>query len=182
MFSSGQTKLYTEDWIGLKTLDDAGRVKYISVPGNHLGISHSDMKQYVVPYLEEKASAEVITRYSSSHWLPSWIKNPFQEITRSQRINHWWKLDFSSMNHNLQMHDCKVSLMAIYKYAITLDLFFSCALQCLMKLVLAIGIWNCYNVVPYHDNWNHKSVHKNMLSAVICVSNIDYLREANFCF
>lgn len=70
-----QTKLYTEDWIGLKTLDDAGRVKYISVPGNHLGISHSDMKQYVVPYLEEKASAEVITRYSSSHWLPSWIKN-----------------------------------------------------------------------------------------------------------
>lgn len=70
-----QTKLYTEDWIGLKTLDDAGRVKYISVPGNHLGISHSDMKQYVVPYLEEKASAAVITRYSSSHWLPSWIKN-----------------------------------------------------------------------------------------------------------
>lgn len=70
------------------------------------------------------------------------------EITRSQRINHWWTLDLSSMNHNLQMHDCKVSLMAIYKYAITLDLFFSCALQCLMKLVLAIGIWNCYNV--YH--------------------------------
>lgn len=70
-----QTKLYTEDWIGLKTLDDAGRVKYISVPGNHLGISHSDMKQYVAPYLEEKASAAVITRYSSSHWLPSWIKN-----------------------------------------------------------------------------------------------------------
>ena len=65
-FRSGQTKLYTEDWIGLKTLDEAGRVKYISVGGNHLGISHSDMKRYVVPYLEEKASADMITRYSSS--------------------------------------------------------------------------------------------------------------------
>lgn len=51
-----QTKLYIEDWIGLKTLDEAGRVKYVSVPGNHLGISRSDMKKYVVPHLEEKAS------------------------------------------------------------------------------------------------------------------------------
>ncbi|KAK9095209.1 hypothetical protein Scep_026678 [Stephania cephalantha] len=31
-----QTELYIEDWIGLKTLDDAGKVKYISVAGNHL--------------------------------------------------------------------------------------------------------------------------------------------------
>uniref|UniRef100_A0A5B7A3Y3 Putative palmitoyl-protein thioesterase 1-like n=1 Tax=Davidia involucrata TaxID=16924 RepID=A0A5B7A3Y3_DAVIN len=53
-----QTNLYTEDWIGLKALDDAGRVEYISVPGNHLGISKSDMKKYVVPYLEDKASIE----------------------------------------------------------------------------------------------------------------------------
>ncbi|PSR91598.1 Palmitoyl-protein like [Actinidia chinensis var. chinensis] len=46
-----QTKLYVEDWIGLKTLDTAGRVKYISVPGFHLRISDGDAKQYVVPYL-----------------------------------------------------------------------------------------------------------------------------------
>ncbi|XP_024026854.1 palmitoyl-protein thioesterase 1 [Morus notabilis] len=46
-----QTKLYIEDWIGLKALDEAGRVKYIAVPGNHLGISKSDMKKHVVPYL-----------------------------------------------------------------------------------------------------------------------------------
>ncbi|XP_062146278.1 uncharacterized protein LOC133854208 [Alnus glutinosa] len=51
-----QTKLYVEDWIGLKTLDEAGRVKYVSVPGNHLGISERDMKKYVVPYLENKPS------------------------------------------------------------------------------------------------------------------------------
>ncbi|KAF8380563.1 hypothetical protein HHK36_028051 [Tetracentron sinense] len=56
-----QTKLYTEDWIGLKTLDDAGKVKYISVPGNHLGISQSDMRKYVVPYLEDHASTEDCT-------------------------------------------------------------------------------------------------------------------------
>ncbi|KAK2981623.1 hypothetical protein RJ640_012905 [Escallonia rubra] len=53
-----KTKLYEEDWIGLKTLDDAGKVKYISVPGNHLGISRSDTKKYVVPYLQDKASKE----------------------------------------------------------------------------------------------------------------------------
>ncbi|KAL2489991.1 alpha/beta-hydrolase superfamily protein [Forsythia ovata] len=51
-----QTKLYSEDWIGLKTLDDAGRVKYINVSGNHLGISKDDMKKHVVPYLEDDAS------------------------------------------------------------------------------------------------------------------------------
>uniref|UniRef100_A0A7N1A7Z3 Palmitoyl-protein thioesterase 1 n=1 Tax=Kalanchoe fedtschenkoi TaxID=63787 RepID=A0A7N1A7Z3_KALFE len=51
-----ETKLYTEDWIGLKALDDAGRVKYISVPGNHLGISISDMKKHVIPYLVDQPS------------------------------------------------------------------------------------------------------------------------------
>ncbi|KAL5973182.1 hypothetical protein ACLOJK_037209 [Asimina triloba] len=49
-----QTKLYVEDWIGLKTLDEAGRVKFVSVPGNHLGISRADMKKHIVPYLEDK--------------------------------------------------------------------------------------------------------------------------------
>lgn len=35
----------------MKTLDEAGRVKYINVSGGHLGISKSDMKKYVVPYI-----------------------------------------------------------------------------------------------------------------------------------
>ncbi|XP_023539495.1 palmitoyl-protein thioesterase 1-like isoform X1 [Cucurbita pepo subsp. pepo] len=47
-----ETKLYIEDWIGLKTLDKAGRVKYISVAGEHVKISNSDMRKYVVPYLQ----------------------------------------------------------------------------------------------------------------------------------
>ncbi|KAL5798965.1 hypothetical protein ACOSQ2_003785 [Xanthoceras sorbifolium] len=70
-----QTPLYTEDWIGLKTLDEAGKVKFINVSGGHLDISHSDMKTYVVPYLKDEASTQLTTaRSSSSHrWLsPMW--------------------------------------------------------------------------------------------------------------
>lgn len=48
-----QTQLYTEDWIGLRALDEAGKVKFVRVPGNHLGISKSDMQGYVVPYLKQ---------------------------------------------------------------------------------------------------------------------------------
>ncbi|XP_019056232.1 PREDICTED: palmitoyl-protein thioesterase 1-like isoform X2 [Tarenaya hassleriana] len=50
--SPQQTKLYTEDWIGLKTLDTAGKVKFISVAGKHLQLSHDDVVKYVVPYLQ----------------------------------------------------------------------------------------------------------------------------------
>lgn len=52
-----ETKLYTEDWIGLKTLDEAGKVKFISVPGGHMDVSKREMKQYIVPYLEDGASS-----------------------------------------------------------------------------------------------------------------------------
>ncbi|KAE8683980.1 hypothetical protein F3Y22_tig00111164pilonHSYRG00059 [Hibiscus syriacus] len=51
-----KTTLYTEDWIGLKTLDDAGKVHYINVSGGHLGISNDDMKKHVVPFLKDQAS------------------------------------------------------------------------------------------------------------------------------
>ncbi|KAK7820364.1 palmitoyl-protein thioesterase 1 [Quercus suber] len=61
-----QTQLYVEDWIGLKTLDEAGRVKYISVPGNHLGISRSDMQKYVVPFLDGSASRKNSTEKDSN--------------------------------------------------------------------------------------------------------------------
>ncbi|KFK24041.1 hypothetical protein AALP_AAs42697U000100 [Arabis alpina] len=51
LLSTQQTKLYIEDWIGLKTLDDAGKVKYVSVSGDHLNIAYEDVVKYVVPYL-----------------------------------------------------------------------------------------------------------------------------------
>ncbi|KAM1258132.1 hypothetical protein ACFX2J_037606 [Malus domestica] len=56
ILSPQQTDLFTEDWIGLRNLDEAGRVMYISVAGGHLGISTSDMKKHVVPYLQVSAS------------------------------------------------------------------------------------------------------------------------------
>ncbi|KAK0586494.1 hypothetical protein LWI29_007988 [Acer saccharum] len=49
------TPLYTEDWIGLEALDDAGKVKYIAVERGHQEISIDDMKKYVVPYLTAQA-------------------------------------------------------------------------------------------------------------------------------
>ncbi|MCL7040983.1 hypothetical protein MKW94_024250 [Papaver nudicaule] len=68
-----ETKLYIEDWIGLRTLDEAGKVRYLSLPGKHLGISQRDMKKYVVPYLKDKAltNTKIIESYkwASSIWI-----------------------------------------------------------------------------------------------------------------
>ncbi|KAM7261997.1 hypothetical protein ACFE04_021074 [Oxalis oulophora] len=47
-----QTKLYLEDWFGLRTLDEAGKVKFISVQGGHIEISKEDTEKYVAPYLK----------------------------------------------------------------------------------------------------------------------------------
>ncbi|KAA8526035.1 hypothetical protein F0562_007865 [Nyssa sinensis] len=73
-----QTNLYTEDWIGLKALDDAGRVKYISVPGNHLGISRKDMKNiimypyYIHLYLDEDQGCISKNIYTRPDRGPRW--------------------------------------------------------------------------------------------------------------
>ncbi|XP_045818769.1 palmitoyl-protein thioesterase 1-like isoform X2 [Trifolium pratense] len=50
------TKLYTEDWIGLRALDEAGRVHFISVPGQHAEITEAVIKKHVVPYLNGQKS------------------------------------------------------------------------------------------------------------------------------
>ncbi|KAL3814993.1 hypothetical protein ACJIZ3_016261 [Penstemon smallii] len=52
-----ETSLYIEDWIGLKTLDEAGKVKFVSVSGGHLEISYNDMKEHIVPYLVENSTS-----------------------------------------------------------------------------------------------------------------------------
>ncbi|KAF2572060.1 hypothetical protein F2Q70_00002311 [Brassica cretica] len=56
LLSAQQTKLYTEDWIGLKTLDDAGKVKFVSVKGAHIIMADLDVVKYVVPYLQNHPS------------------------------------------------------------------------------------------------------------------------------
>ncbi|CAE6214677.1 unnamed protein product [Arabidopsis arenosa] len=52
---ANQTRLYTEDWIGLKTLDAAGKVKFVSVPGGHLEMADQDVLKYIVPYLQNQS-------------------------------------------------------------------------------------------------------------------------------
>ncbi|XP_010440000.1 PREDICTED: palmitoyl-protein thioesterase 3-like isoform X1 [Camelina sativa] len=49
-----KTKLYTEDWIGLKTLDAAGKLKFVSLPGAHIQITDDEVVEYVVPYLQNE--------------------------------------------------------------------------------------------------------------------------------
>ncbi|XP_062073223.1 uncharacterized protein LOC133777563 [Humulus lupulus] len=75
-----ETKLYIEDWIGLRTLDEAEKVKFISVPGNHLQVSRNDMKKYIVPYLVDESSTQLIIAKSSSYNQFSSIWNKFLEL------------------------------------------------------------------------------------------------------
>ncbi|WCJ22996.1 alpha/beta-Hydrolases superfamily protein [Euphorbia peplus] len=75
-----ETKLYTEDWIGLKTLDEAGKIKFFNVTGNHLQISRDDMKKYIVPYLEDQELNSHISRDFKSHRWVSSIRKFFSEF------------------------------------------------------------------------------------------------------
>ena len=52
MLLYNQTQLYLEDWIGLKTLDEAGKVDFLSSPGVHLQISDEFFKEIVTKYLK----------------------------------------------------------------------------------------------------------------------------------
>ncbi|KAL8142253.1 hypothetical protein V2J09_015285 [Rumex salicifolius] len=47
-----ETQLYIEDWFGLKTLDEEGKIDYLSVPGEHLDITESVVKR-IVPYFQD---------------------------------------------------------------------------------------------------------------------------------
>lgn len=80
-----QTDLFTEDWIGLRTLDEAGRVKYISVAGGHLGISTSDMKKHVVPYLQDSAST-MDGNKKASYTRASGVEHGFVESNEKMQV------------------------------------------------------------------------------------------------
>ncbi|CDY64683.1 palmitoyl-protein thioesterase 1 [Brassica rapa] len=53
-----ETKLFQEDWIGLKPLIDTGKVEFVSIDGAHLKISNIDIVKYVVPHLQNRPSSE----------------------------------------------------------------------------------------------------------------------------
>ena len=44
-----QTDLYKEDWIGLRTLDEAGKVSYVSTPGAHMHVTRGCVDKYILP-------------------------------------------------------------------------------------------------------------------------------------
>ncbi|CAA7023925.1 unnamed protein product [Microthlaspi erraticum] len=70
VLSANQTQLYTEDWIGLKTLVDAGKVKFVSVPGGHDEMADPDVMKYVVPYLQNNSSSVQKLNYKTKEPLP----------------------------------------------------------------------------------------------------------------
>lgn len=48
-----QSALYKEDWIGLRSLNEEGKVSFISLPSDHLSISSHQMEKYIVPYINQ---------------------------------------------------------------------------------------------------------------------------------
>lgn len=83
LFFLVQTELYIEDWIGLRTLDEAGRVKFVNVSGGHLDIADDDMKEYIVPYLVDENTLE----------------KPI--LTQSSRLKHLSSSDATKFNRRL---------------------------------------------------------------------------------
>ena len=52
MLAFNETQLYIEDWIGLKTLDDTGRLDFLSSPGDHLQFTDEFFQMIVDTYLK----------------------------------------------------------------------------------------------------------------------------------
>lgn len=69
--SSVQTDLFKEDWIGLRTLDEAGKVSYVSTPGNHMHITRGLLEQYVLPNIAP--SSRRLSAVSLLHRLKSFV-------------------------------------------------------------------------------------------------------------
>ena len=49
------SEMYTEDWIGLRSLDEAGKLKLLEVEGDHLQFDLEWLhEQITLPYLEDQ--------------------------------------------------------------------------------------------------------------------------------
>jgi len=46
-----QQPIYIDDWIGLKTLNNAGKLQFVALPGNHLQFTQADVENIFVPFL-----------------------------------------------------------------------------------------------------------------------------------
>ncbi|RDX77013.1 Palmitoyl-protein thioesterase 1, partial [Mucuna pruriens] len=88
VLSPQSTELYIEDWIGLRTLNEAGKVHFISVQGKHLTISPKDMKKHVVPYLKEQTSAE--DSINKARFRMRGVQKVIQSNMMESNLK-WWK-------------------------------------------------------------------------------------------
>ena len=52
MLNYNETQLYKEDWIGLKTLDEAGKLDFLESPGDHLQFTDDFLFKIVDDYLK----------------------------------------------------------------------------------------------------------------------------------
>ena len=48
MLNLTETPLYREDWIGLKAMDSAGKLDFLSTPGNHLQFTDKFFKEEII--------------------------------------------------------------------------------------------------------------------------------------
>ena len=52
MLAYNETALYIEDWIGLKTLDEAGKLDFLTSPGGHLKFTNKFFFDVVDKYFK----------------------------------------------------------------------------------------------------------------------------------
>jgi palmitoyl-protein thioesterase len=45
------TQFYQEDFIGVKALNEAGKIQFVTLPGDHLSFSTDDIKNTFIPFL-----------------------------------------------------------------------------------------------------------------------------------
>ena len=46
-----ETDLYKNDFIGLRQLNEAGKVQFVKFPGQHLTITDSQIENIIAPFL-----------------------------------------------------------------------------------------------------------------------------------
>ena len=53
MLNYNETQLYSEDWIGLRSLDEEGKVDFLATEGDHLQFSDKFLNDVIDNYLSE---------------------------------------------------------------------------------------------------------------------------------
>lgn len=47
------TDFYNEDYIGVKALNEAGKIQFVTLPGDHLQFSTDDIENTFIPFLNQ---------------------------------------------------------------------------------------------------------------------------------